>query len=30
MTAATGAPDILELDNGAFALIGVDLTDQVW
>jgi hypothetical protein len=25
----SGSPDILELDDGAFAAIGVDITDQV-
>ena len=26
--ALAGCPDILELDNGDFAIIGVDITDQ--
>lgn len=28
-TNVSGSPDILELDDGAFAVIGVDITDQV-
>jgi hypothetical protein len=28
-TGVSGSPDILELDDGAFAAIGVDITDQV-
>jgi hypothetical protein len=28
-TGVSGSPDILELDDGAFAVIGVDITDQV-
>ena len=27
-TGVSGSPDILELDDGAFAVIGVDITDQ--
>ncbi|MEU8245862.1 hypothetical protein [Nonomuraea sp. NPDC048916] len=28
-TAATGSPDIIELDDGDFAVIGSDITDQI-
>jgi hypothetical protein len=28
-TGLTGSPDILELDDGAFAVFGVDITGQV-
>lgn len=28
-TDVSGSPDILQLDDGAFAVIGVDITDQV-
>jgi hypothetical protein len=28
-TGVSGSPDIIELDDGAFAVIGVDITDQV-
>ncbi|MEU9832660.1 hypothetical protein AB0D67_14115 [Streptosporangium sp. NPDC048047] len=28
-TAATGSPDIIELDDGNFAVIGTDITDQL-
>ncbi|MCG5216105.1 hypothetical protein MBA17_22845 [Streptosporangium sp. KLBMP 9127] len=28
-TAATGSPDILALDDGSFAVIGTDITDQI-
>lgn len=28
-TGASGSPDILELDNGDFAIIGVDVTDEL-
>jgi hypothetical protein len=28
-TGVSGSPDILELDDGAFAVIGVDITDQL-
>lgn len=28
-TGVSGSPDILELEDGAFAVIGVDITDQV-
>lgn len=28
-TNVSGSPDILELDDGSFAVIGVDITDQV-
>ncbi len=28
-TGVSGSPDILELDDGAFAVIGVDITDRV-
>lgn len=28
-TDVSGSPDILELDDGGFAIIGVDITDQV-
>jgi hypothetical protein len=28
-TGVSGSPDILELDDGTFAVIGVDITDQV-
>lgn len=28
-TGVSGSPDILELDDGAFAVIGVDITEQV-
>jgi hypothetical protein len=28
-TGVSGSPGILELDDGAFAVIGVDITDQV-
>ena len=28
-TGVSGSPDILELDDGAFAVIGVDITDEV-
>jgi hypothetical protein len=28
-TGVSGSPEILELDDGAFAVIGVDITDQV-
>ncbi|MEV6349840.1 hypothetical protein [Actinoplanes sp. NPDC051851] len=28
-TGVSGSPDILELDDGAYAVIGVDITDQV-
>ncbi|MBI3688634.1 MAG: hypothetical protein HY241_15110 [Actinobacteria bacterium] len=28
-TGVSGSPDILELDDGAFAVIGVDITAQV-
>lgn len=28
-TGVSGSPDILELDDGAFAVIGVDISDQV-
>ncbi|MFL6054037.1 MAG: hypothetical protein ACJ72W_14140 [Actinoallomurus sp.] len=27
-TGVSGSPDILELDDGSFAVIGVDMTDQ--
>lgn len=27
-TAAKGCPDILELENGDFAIIGIDITDE--
>jgi hypothetical protein len=28
-TGATGSPDLLERDDGSFAVIGVDITDQL-
>jgi hypothetical protein len=28
-TDVSGSPDILELDDGAFAIIGVDITDEI-
>lgn len=28
-TGASGSPDILELDDGSYAVIGVDITDQL-
>jgi hypothetical protein len=28
-TGVSGSPDVLELDDGTFAVIGVDITDQV-
>jgi len=28
-TGVSGSPDILELNDGAFAVIGIDITDQV-
>jgi len=28
-TDVSGSPDILQLDDGGFAIIGVDITDQV-
>ena len=28
-TGVSGSPDILELDDGAFAVIGVDITEQI-
>ncbi|QFG26971.1 hypothetical protein F7P10_11185 [Actinomadura sp. WMMB 499] len=28
-TSTTGSPDILALDDGAFAVIGVDITDEL-
>jgi hypothetical protein len=28
-TGVSGSPDILELDDGAFAVIGVDITDVI-
>jgi hypothetical protein len=28
-TGVSGSPDILELDDGSFAVIGVDITDQL-
>ncbi|WP_433239311.1 hypothetical protein ACQPYK_32430 [Streptosporangium sp. CA-135522] len=28
-TSATGSPDIIELDDGNFAVIGTDITDQI-
>lgn len=28
-TGVSGSPDILELDDGAFAVIGVDITNEV-
>jgi hypothetical protein len=28
-TGVSGSPDIIELDDGAFAVIGVDVTDQI-
>lgn len=28
-TSASGSPDILALDDGTFAVIGVDITDQL-
>jgi hypothetical protein len=28
-TDVSGSPDILELDDGAFAVIGVDITDEI-
>ena len=28
-TGSSGSPDIIELDDGAFAVIGVDVTDSV-
>lgn len=28
-TGVSGSPDILELDDGAFAVIGVDITDRM-
>ncbi len=28
-TGVSGSPDILELDDGAFAVIGVDITDEI-
>lgn len=28
-TGVSGSPDIVELDDGAFAVIGVDITDRV-
>lgn len=28
-TGVSGSPDILELDDGSFAVIGVDITDQI-
>lgn len=28
-TGVSGSPDILELDDGNFAVIGVDITDQL-
>lgn len=28
-TGVSGSPDVLELDDGSFAVIGVDVTDQV-
>lgn len=28
-TGVSGSPDILELDDGSFAIIGVDVTDEL-
>ncbi|MFB9839546.1 hypothetical protein [Actinoallomurus acaciae] len=28
-TGVSGSPDIVELEDGAFAVIGVDITDQI-
>ncbi|MEV6983025.1 hypothetical protein AB0M95_17420 [Sphaerisporangium sp. NPDC051017] len=28
-TAVSGSPDIVELDDGSFAIIGTDITDQI-
>jgi hypothetical protein len=28
-TGVTGSPDILELDDGSFAVIGVDVTEEI-
>ncbi|TDQ53737.1 hypothetical protein [Actinorugispora endophytica] len=28
-TGVSGSPDILELDDGGFAVIGVDVTDEI-
>lgn len=28
-TGVSGSPDILELDDGSFAVIGVDITDEL-
>lgn len=28
-TGVSGSPDILELDDGSFAIIGVDITDEL-
>lgn len=28
-TSVTGSPDIIELDDGSFAVIGTDITDQI-
>jgi hypothetical protein len=28
-TGVSGSPDILELDDGAFAVIGVDITERI-
>jgi hypothetical protein len=28
-TGVSGSPDILELDDGGFAVIGVDITDEI-
>jgi len=28
-TNVTGSPDVLELDDGSFAVIGVDITDEL-
>ncbi len=28
-TGVSGSPDILELDDGAYAVIGIDITDQI-
>jgi hypothetical protein len=28
-TGVSGSPDIMELEDGAFAVIGVDITDQI-
>lgn len=28
-TGVSGSPDVLELDDGSFAIIGVDITDEL-